>query len=312
MPIPLRTALLLLPLLLASSARADSTPGADTIAVARIGAPQAILATLRGQALMVDVRYASQRAIGHIDGDLALRYDQVAAQLDRLPADRQLIFYCSCSHEEEALAAARAMPRPDDARIAVLVGGFDAWRRAGGPVRNEATWEGVFRVVDRPTGWGKTPTERGRCRYARDSTVAAAGRSSGCVTCLPPDSGATSLPGFSQRADAVTLVGRVVTLTAKLRTEGVDGAALLWLGTEDEQGKLMSFARSDSIAVIGTRPWTSVSLQIAVPGGAKLLDFGLQLIGAGRAWMDDVTLVAEPGARKPGAKIAVTNPGFED
>jgi rhodanese-related sulfurtransferase len=303
-------------LMLALAVRAHAEPAPagppDTVAVARLGATQARLAVARGTAVMVDVRFPSQRALGHVQGDLAIRYDQVAQQRDQLPADKQLIFYCSCAHEEEALEAARAMPHPDDPRIAVLVGGFDAWRRAGGPVDAEASWEGVFRVVDPPRGWGKTPTERGRCRYLRDSTVAATGRASGCVICGVPDSTSTSLPGLSQRADATPLRGRTVTLTALVRTEALDGAAMLWLATEAEGGKLLSFERGDATVVTGTTSWQPVSLKIAVPDGATVLDYGLHVLGGGRAWLDEVSLVAEPVAGRPRERVAVTNPGFEE
>lgn len=283
----------------------------DTVPVGRIGAPQAILAMTRGQAVLIDVRYESQRALGHVAGDLPMRFDRVKDEGSRLPKDKLLIFYCACAHEEEALEAARHMPHPDDPHLAVLVGGYEAWRRAGGKVVTEATWEGVFRVVDAPREWGKTPTEHGRCRYSRDSTVAAAGRSSGCVVCAPPDSGATSLPGFSQRLDAAPLVGRIVTFSAMVRTEHVQGAALLWLGTESAQGRLMSFARTDSIAVTGTQRWRPVAIQLAIPAGAERLDYGLQLIGAGKAWIDQATLTEEASAGKPRKRLAVLNPGFE-
>jgi len=294
----------------AAPLRADDT-GADTVAIARIDGTHARLAVASGRAVLVDVRYPDQRALGHAARDLAVPYDQIAAHAGELPAGKQLIFYCSCSHEEEALAAARAMPDPHDPRLAVLVGGFDAWRRAGGAMAEEASWEGVFRVADPPVGWGKTPTEHGRCRYARDSTVAASGRWSGCVTCGPPDSSSRSLPGFSQRIDVGALRGRIVTLEARVRTEGVTGAALIWLGLEDHRARLISYARSDSIAVIGTQPWRSVGLQIAIPAEAEKLDFGMSMVGAGRSWLDDVTLTAEPGGGRPRTRLVVANPGFE-
>ncbi|MFI5371719.1 MAG: rhodanese-like domain-containing protein [Candidatus Eisenbacteria bacterium] len=293
-------------------ARADTPAGADTVPVTRVGATQALLAFKRGTAVLVDVRYPGQRALGHVDGDIAMPFDQVAAHHDRLPADKKLIFYCSCPHEEEALEAARAMPRPADPRVAVLVGGFDAWRKAGGPVKNEATWEGVFRVDAEPVGWGKTPTEHGRCQYLRDSTVASRGLASGCVVCGAPDSTALSLAGFSQRTDAEPLRGRTVTLSGMVRTDGVVGAALLWIGAEADQGKLLAFARSDSTPVIGTSDWRPVEITLRVPPDARLLDFGLHLVGVGRAWLDDVRLIAPAENGLPRYRVVIANEGFEE
>ena len=298
--------------LAAPPSRADTAPAADTVAVARIGATPALLAYRRGAAVLVDVRYPGQRALGHVDGDQAMRFDQVATGWSRLPKDKQLIFYCSCPHEEEALEAARAMPHPGDPRIAVLVGGLEAWQHAGGPVKIEATWEGVFHVADEPTGWGKTPTEHGRCRYLRDTNVAARGQASGCVACGPPDTTAISLAGYSQRTDAAPIRGRTVTLSAMVRTQDLVGAALLWIGTEAEGGRLLGFARSDSTPVSGTSDWRSVEVQLTVPPDAHLVDFGLHVIGVGRAWLDDVKLIAPAEGDLPRYRVVVENEGFEE
>jgi rhodanese-related sulfurtransferase len=290
-----------------------ATPaGGDTTAVARIGATQALLAYRRGSAVLVDVRYPGQRAMGHVDGDIAMRFDQVGAGWPKLPRDKHLIFYCSCPHEEEALEAARATPHPGDPRVAVLVGGLDAWQHAGGPVKVEATWEGVFHVDDEPTGWGKTPTEHGRCRYLRDTTVAARGQASGCVVCGPPDTAAISLAGFSQRTDAAPIRGRTVTLSAMVRTRDLVGAALLWIGSEADGGRLQSFARSDSTPVSGTSDWRPVEVRLTVPPDAHLVDFGLHVIGVGRAWLDDVKLIAPADGDQPRYRVVVENEGFEE
>ena len=297
---------------LATAPSHAAASGADSTAVARIGATQALLAYRRGSAVLVDVRYNGQRVLGHVDGDIPMRFDQVATGWSKLPRDKQLIFYCSCPHEEEALEAARAMPHPGDPRIAVLVGGLDAWQHAGGPVKVEATWEGVFRVEDEPTGWGKTPTEHNRCRYLRDTTVAARGEASGCVVCGAPDTTAISLAGYSQRVDATPVRGRTVTLSAMVRTRDLVGAALLWIGSEGVGGKLLSFARSDSTPVKGTSDWRAVEVQMTVPPDAQLLDFGLHVLGVGRAWLDDVKLIAPADGDQTRYRVVVENEGFEE
>jgi rhodanese-related sulfurtransferase len=306
------SALLMCASFAAAPAHAAAPADGDTVAVARIGATQALLAYRRGSAVLVDVRYNGQRLLGHVDGDMALRFDMVADQSSKLPRDKQIIFYCSCPHEEEALVAARAMPHPSDPRIAVLVGGLDAWQHAGGPVKVETTWESAFRVDDEPTGWGKTPTEHSRCRYLRDTTVAARGQASGCVLCGAPDTTAISLAGYSQRADATPVRGRTVTLSAMVRTQDLVGAALLWMGSEAVGGKLLSFARSDSTPVTGTSNWRAVEVTMVVPPDAHLLDFGLHVLGVGRAWLDDVKLIAPPDGDLPRYRVVVENEGFEE
>ena len=113
---------------------AAATPAPpDTLPIARMGIPQAMLAATRGEIALVDVRPAVLRSLGHIQGDVSAPLDRVAAASRDLPGDRRLVFYCACPAEELALDAARAVLKARKvARVAVLVGGYDGWRAAGG------------------------------------------------------------------------------------------------------------------------------------------------------------------------------------
>jgi rhodanese-related sulfurtransferase len=159
-----------------------------------------------------------QRQVGHIRDDLSMPIEILPAEQSKLPRNRTLIFYCSCPAEELALEAARVLIEAGDHKVAVLVGGFDAWRAAQGPVEMGRTWNEAFRVDDVPTGWGKTPVDTMRCRYALDAKVASHGAASGCITCVrtAPQSDSAVFP--ARRSSAVSRPARV--LDAMVRRAG--------------------------------------------------------------------------------------------
>jgi rhodanese-related sulfurtransferase len=296
----------------AGSAPAQASPArSDTLPVARMSIPLATLSATRGEALFVDVRPAGQRALGHIRGDVHIPFERLAARQSELPRDRRLVFYCSCPAEELALDAARILLQAGDSLVAVLVGGYDGWRAAGGSIQVDATWEDIFRVDESPVGWGKTPVDTMRCRYARDDSVAAHGRAGARITCVPA---ATSrgFAGYTQRLDAEGLRGRQVTLSAMVRSEGIERSAFLWIGAEDPQGRVMGMTRPDADPIVGTQVWRRIEVSGAVPANAVRVLIGVSLTASGRLWLDDVRLVATEEGGRPLVRVVVRNPGFEE
>ena len=295
----------------AVEARTPAAPASDTATVARIGVPQAILAATRGEIRLVDVRPAGQRALGHIRDDLGVPVDQIRARQSELPRDRKLVFYCSCHAEETALEAARVLIAAGYSRVAVLVGGYDAWRAAGGPFQMDAGWEEVFRVDAPPSGWGKLPVDTARCRYARDDRVAFRGAASARIGCTF-DSTARGFSGLLQRIDARRCAGRTVMLSAMVRSEALRPGAFLWVGAEDADGKLIAMSRSAPDSIRSTQEWSPVEVAGGVPPGAARALIGLSLVGAGRMWIDEVRVVLLEQPGQPRVRLVVENPGFEE
>ena len=194
--------------------------------------------------------------------------------------------------------------------MAVLVGGYDAWRLANGPVQVDAGWESVFRVDDPPSGWGKTPVDTARCRYSRDAKAAHRGGASACITCLPVVD-ARGFAGFSQRIDARGMRGVPLTLSVMLRSEKLERHAFLWIAAEDAQGRTMPLTPPDGATVTGTKDWHAVQVAGVVPMDAVNVLVGVSLVTAGRLWIDDVRLVADPPGR-PGVRVVLQNHGFEE
>jgi len=297
-----------------TTGKTGSAPAApappDTAAVARVSVPEAIAAASKGEIALVDVRPLPQRSIGHVRDDVSAPIETIGKGAD-LPRDKKLIFYCSCAAEELALDAARAVMTAGRKDVAVLVGGFDAWRAAGGPIAVDASWEQSFRVEQSPIGWGKTPVDSSRCRYGRDDLNAFSGQASGRIGCFP-DTASRGLAGFVQRLDASPCLGRGVTLTAAVRSQQVQGVAYLWVGAEDSKGKLVFMRRAEQAPIHGSQEWHFVQVGADVPADAAKVLVGLSLAGAGQVWLDEVKLKVEAAGDLPARPMILRNPGFEE
>jgi rhodanese-related sulfurtransferase len=287
----------------------------DTLPVARLDVPQALLAATRGEILLVDVRPPGQRALGHIRGDAPLPLEQLEAAHGVLPSmfpkERKLVFYCSCVAEEAALDAARVVMAAGNTRVAVLVGGYDGWRAAHGAIQVDETWEEVFKVDQPPTGWGKVPVDTLRCRYALDDSVAGRGRASARIACVA-DTSARGFAGYVQRIDPRGLLGRSVTLSAMVRTVAVEHGAFLWIGAEDAQGRFMRVTKPDADLLVGTQEWRVSQVTGVLPPDAARVLIGVSLPTSGRLWLDDVRVVAPEGGGLPYLRAVVENPSFEE
>lgn len=295
----------------AAESAAPSPAPPDTAPVARMNIPQAMLALARGEIVPIDVRGAGHRALGHIKGDVHLPIEAVAGRLSEFSGKKKLVFYCSCHAEELALDVARMFIRSGNTSVAVLVGGYDRWREAGGPIQVDATWEDVFRVDAPPTGWGKTPVDTLRCRYSRDDSVASRGRSSARIVCLP-DSAARGFAGYTQRLDAGGLRGRPVTLTAMVRSEGVERGAFLWIAAEDSAGRVMMVTKPEQDPIVDTQDWRLAEVTGVIPKVTHRVLIGISLTTSGRVWLDEVRLVAPEQGPYRRLRPVVANYGFED
>lgn len=89
--------------------------------------------------VVVDVRAVTAYATQHIEGAISLPLDQIAARSSELPKDRYVLLYCTCPTEGTAIAAAEALRTQHGfSRLAVLVGGMNAWLEAGLPITKPA------------------------------------------------------------------------------------------------------------------------------------------------------------------------------
>lgn len=81
---------------------------------------------------IVDVRSAlSQAATGRIPGARAVDMTAIAAGLDGVPTDGEVVVYCQCPNEASAVKVAQQLKQLGFKRIRPLHGGIDAWIAAG-------------------------------------------------------------------------------------------------------------------------------------------------------------------------------------
>jgi rhodanese-related sulfurtransferase len=83
--------------------------------------------------VVVDVRSPGNRDLDprFIPGALAMDVAEVDRRLERLPADREIIFYCTCPNEASAAQVAKKLIGLGYTKVRPLHGGLDAWIAAG-------------------------------------------------------------------------------------------------------------------------------------------------------------------------------------
>lgn len=105
--------------------------------MARISATELASLIDSGQSPVIfDVRSAETRQKeGVIPGSIGARADEISLIAARYERDRDIIVYCSCPNEASAAVAALHLKRAGFKHIRPLLGGIDAWARAGRPIQ---------------------------------------------------------------------------------------------------------------------------------------------------------------------------------
>lgn len=106
--------------------------GRQLEAVAKSTVSEAAAMLAKGDMTLVDVRGRAEWAAGHIAGAVNIPLGELAERLSELPADRPVILQCQ-SGTRSAIAAS-VLQAQGRTNVRDLVGGIEAWRRAGLPV----------------------------------------------------------------------------------------------------------------------------------------------------------------------------------
>ena len=112
----------------------------------------------KGEAVAIDVRGSVPYELGHIKSAVWLPLGLVAQRFAQLPQDKLIVAYCTCKAEETSLEAAMILSQQHGfERVAVLHGGYPAWKDAGLPVEALQTVE-----FEESTPGGASATRGGR------------------------------------------------------------------------------------------------------------------------------------------------------
>jgi membrane protein DedA with SNARE-associated domain/rhodanese-related sulfurtransferase len=113
--------------------------------IARIGvADLRVLMNGGRRPVVVDVRSPGARDLDprFIPGALAMDAAEVDGRLGELPADREIVFYCTCPNEASAAQVAKKLIGLGYTKVRPLHGGLDAWIAAGYEIEHRAKGPG--------------------------------------------------------------------------------------------------------------------------------------------------------------------------
>jgi rhodanese-related sulfurtransferase len=126
----LLTIMLFIALLFAINTKAD---------VPRVQPAELRAAMEKGEAIAIDVRGTVPWQIEHIKGAVWMPLGVMKERGGSLPEDKLLVAYCTCKAEETSLEAALLLSSMGFKKVAVLQGGYPAWKNAGLPIASERT-----------------------------------------------------------------------------------------------------------------------------------------------------------------------------
>jgi membrane protein DedA with SNARE-associated domain/rhodanese-related sulfurtransferase len=81
--------------------------------------------------ILLDVRSRQARAGGVIPGAIAAHPEDMHPTLSHHDRDREIVVYCACPNEATAALAAKHLKKAGFKKIRPLLGGVDAWAKAG-------------------------------------------------------------------------------------------------------------------------------------------------------------------------------------
>ncbi len=91
----------------------------------------------RGEAVILDVRGEVEFKLKRIRGAVSMPLGLVATRASELPKDKLIVAYCTCTAEQISARAVHELKKQGFENAAALIGGTDAWVRAGLPVEGE-------------------------------------------------------------------------------------------------------------------------------------------------------------------------------
>jgi membrane protein DedA with SNARE-associated domain/rhodanese-related sulfurtransferase len=108
-----------------------------TLRMARIS-PEELYGQIQAgeKPVIVDLRHPLDflAAPRTLPGALRIPPDQIAKRVGELPAERELVVYCTCPNEETAVKVARELQELGLTQVRPLAGGLAGWERAGFPI----------------------------------------------------------------------------------------------------------------------------------------------------------------------------------
>lgn len=139
-----------------------------------------------------------------------------------------------------------------------------------------------------PKGWLLSERKKGACSVYIDKKKRIEGLNSVVI-----DFTDTSVPIVYKRKISLNNLGRVLTLTGFIKTQGiVGGYGALWISCKDEEGNISTPAEKSVDRAYGTRNWRKFSLTMPYTKNSEI-SFGVSLAGSGKIWLDSLDVLVD-------------------
>lgn len=93
-----------------------------------------------------------------------------------------------------------------------------------------------------------------------------------------------------QAIQATEYTGKRIRFSGFIKTDKTEAAGL-WLRVDSAERGTVAFDNMQSRRIVGTNDWQEVQIVLDVPKDASVLTFGAILSGAGRLWVDDLSIM---------------------
>lgn len=105
-----------------------------------------------------------------------------------------------------------------------------------------------------------------------------------------------------QQTDITNYIGKKLRLAAVIKTDHVKDWAGLWARIDGKDKKMLWFDNMQDRPIKGTADWTKYEIAFDIPKESATLNFGILLVGAGKVWINGVSLVELSGNKKTPVK----------
>jgi hypothetical protein len=128
--------------------------------------------------------------------------------------------------------------------------------------------------------------------------------------CLLIEGSSKNSVGFAEQSGTMPPLKEmaIVTVTAMVRSQEVDGRAGLNLNVYDSTKQLLTYTDMGSLYSLdwntGTTKWKKRSISLICPAGTAVIKIGAILYGKGKAWFSDYTVTVTPVGSRKYSKLA--------
>ena len=132
-------------------------------------------------------------------------------------------------------------------------------------------------------GWQRRGSRPDDYNMTLDRTVAHSGSASALIEAQP---GARGFGTLMQELSSITMRGKRIRLSAFVKTEDVEWAAL-WMRVDGPEDISTGFDNMSERPIKGTKDWHKCEIVLDVDKTSLAIAFGILLASRGRAWVDD-------------------------